>query len=140
MKNLKFLHSNAIVPIVLACLLSLGFLSGCAGSAMLRSPGAAEKYAVRLANEKCAQESGKKPFRTGRFPATHEGDRWLWGWLDAAGAEGYTAQVSFRSDRSQPEVRVFSIAQDQIDMESPDAPRLDAPGFEGDSFTKRPEP
>jgi hypothetical protein len=102
----------------------LGAFSACSGARASDSPAAAEKRAVSMANDRCEREFGKRPFRTGRFPATRSGERWLWGWLDAAGGQGYTAQVSFRTDGSGPETRIYSIAKEEFDMESPDAPRL----------------
>ena len=102
----------------------LGAFSACSGGRASNSPAAAEKRAVAMANDRCEQEFGKRPFKTGRFPATRSGERWLWGWLDAAGGQGYTAQVSFRADGSEPEARIYSIATEEFDMESPDAPRL----------------
>jgi hypothetical protein len=99
-------------------------LSACSVGRAPDSPARAEKRAVALANDRCEQDFGKRPFRTGRFPATLSGERWLWGWLDAAGGQGFTAQVSFRADGSEPETRIYSIAKEEFDMESPDAPRL----------------
>jgi hypothetical protein len=104
---------------------------GCAGPRAARSvdsPSAAEKVAVELANGKCRQEFGKSPFKTGRFPATRSGDRWLWGWLDPASAQGYTAQVSFHSDRSEAEVDIHYATEAQDELQSPDAPALYGPG------------
>jgi hypothetical protein len=102
----------------------LGVLSACSGGRAPNSPAGAEKRAVALANDRCEREFGKRPFKTGRFPATRSGERWLWGWLDAAGGQGFTAQVSFLADGSEPEARIYSIAAEDFDMESPDAPRL----------------
>lgn len=99
-------------------------LVSCSGGRAPDSPAAAEKRAVSLANDRCEQEFGKRPFKTGRFPATRSGERWLWGWLDAAGGQGYTAQVSFRAEGSEPEVLIYSIAEEAFDMEAPDAPRM----------------
>ena len=114
------------IGLLAACLLALSLmaLSACSGGRAPDSPAAAEERAVALANERCEQEFGKRPFKTGRFPATRSGERWLWGWLDAAGGQGYTAQVSFRADGSEPEARIYSIAAEDFDMESPNAPRL----------------
>ena len=107
-------------------LLAAGLLaqSACSGVRAPDSPDRVEKRAVAMANDRCEQEYGKRPFRTGRFPATLSGERWLWGWLDAAGGQGFTAQVSFRADGSEPETRIYSIAKEEFDMETPDAPRL----------------
>jgi hypothetical protein len=102
--------------------------SGCAGSrASVDSPSAAEKVAVELANGKCRQEFGKSPFKTGRFPATRSGDRWLWGWLDPASSQGYTAQVSFHADRSEAEVDIHYASEAQDEIDAPDAPALYGP-------------
>ena len=139
-KILQIPHSSAVllraahrtaIPTALRATLDFGLLamallalSACSGGRAPVSPEAAEKRAVALANDRCEQEFGKRPFKTGRFPATRSGERWLWGWLDAAGGQGYTAQVSFRADGSEAEARIYSIASEEFDMESPNAPRL----------------
>lgn len=135
MRSPKFLqipeHSAVFRRAILVMgLLAAGFgvltlsLSACSGGCAPNTPAGAEKRAVALANDRCEQEFGKRPFKTGRFPATRSGDRWLWGWLDAAAGQGYTAQVSFHADGSEQEARIYSIAREDFDMESPDAPRL----------------
>lgn len=73
------------------------------------------------------RDFGRKPFRTGYFPPTRDGSRWLWGWLDPAGGQGYTAQVSFNADGSLPEVALSFGEPSHVDMEEPNAPRLDDP-------------
>jgi hypothetical protein len=108
----------------LAALATVSGLSGCASGSATASPAAAEKYAVALANDRCEKEFGKRPFKTGRFPATQSGDRWLWGWLDGSGV-GYTAQVSFRADRSEADAKVYPATGEAFDMEAPNAPDLD---------------
>jgi hypothetical protein len=120
-RSAVFLRAALGVGLLAACLMAL---SACSVGRAPDSPAAAEERAVALANDRCEREFGKRPFKTGRFPATRSGERWLWGWLDAAGGQGYTAQVSFRADGSEPEARVYSIAAEDFDMESPNAPRL----------------
>ncbi len=102
-------------------------LSACAGNRPIHSASTAEKYAVELANDLCQRDSGKRPFRTGYIPASLSGDRWLWGWLDPATAQGYSVQVSFRVDRSEPTVSLSLHADAQPDMEEPNAPSLSQP-------------
>lgn len=79
---------------------------------------------MALANEKCMREFGREPFRTGYFPVSREGTRWLWGWLDPAGGQGYTAQVAFQADGSKPEVSISFGEPFHVDMEEPNAPSL----------------
>lgn len=103
------------------------WLIGCAAPRYIESTAEAEAKAVALANEKCMREFGREPFRTGYFPPSREGNRWLWGWLDPAGGQGYTAQVSFQADGSKPEVALSFGEPYHVDMEEPGAPSLNAP-------------
>lgn len=120
-----FLRSALGVSLLAASLVVLASpIASCSGGRAPNSPAAAEKRAVALANDRCEHEFGKRPFKTGRFPATLSGERWLWGWLDVKGGQGFTAQVSFRADGSEPEARIYSIAAEAFDMEAPNAPRL----------------
>jgi hypothetical protein len=127
MHILKFLQIPACMASI-AALTALSGLSACSGGRTPASPAAsaawAEKHAVTLANDRCEMEFGKRPFKTGRFPAARSGDRWLWGWLDGR-ETGYTAQVSFRSDRTEPDAKVYPASHDAFDMEAPNAPDLD---------------
>jgi hypothetical protein len=138
--NLKFLHSA--VSHLLVCAV-FAALTGCAGRGHIGSPGPAERFAVELANDACQRDFGNRPFRTGEFQATRSGDRWLWGWLDPAKCGGYSAQVSFRADKSEAEVRVSRVDPDRLDFEEPDAPSLDRE-LKKDSgsgpLTQQPEP
>lgn len=120
--KLKFLQ----FPIAACAIAAL--LGACAGAGKADSPAAAEKFAVSLANGKCLHEFGKRPFKTGAFPATRSGDRWLWGWLDAKETQGCTAQVSFHADQSEPVVDVRFGADSQVDTPEPDAPSLNGNG------------
>lgn len=117
--NLKYL--SIAVGLFLGC----SVLAGCAVHGKVKSPRTAEIFAVDLANEACEKDYGKRPFRTGAFPATRSDDRWLWGWLDPARGGGYSAQVSFRADKSKAEVQVSHVEPDRMDFEEPDAPSLD---------------
>ena len=139
LKNLQISRENAARSSALQALCALvaavslaafmGVLTACAGN-RTDSPAAAEKFAVSLANDRCEKEFGKRPFKTGRFPATRSDDRWLWGWLDAKAAEGYTAQVSFHADRTEPEAHVYATESEGYDMEAPNATPLNAPAPE----------
>ncbi len=122
MRKPKFLHLPALQAMALAA--SALALAGCAGTRAVSTPRDAENIAVELANDKCQHEFGKRPFKTGAFPAARSGDRWLWGWLDAKSGRGYTAQVSFHSDGTDPQVAVSLGAEGQVDLEDPDAPSL----------------
>ena len=109
------------------CVLATLTVSACAGNRQVTSAKKAERIAVDLANDLCQRDSGKRPFRTGVFPATQSDGRWLWGWLDPASAAGYSAQVSFRTDRSNPAVSLSTHATAQPDIEDPNAPSLAHP-------------
>jgi hypothetical protein len=153
LKNLQFSPVNAVICAFLAL---AALLAACAGNGAhpearaITSASAAEKYAVSLANDRCEKAFGKRPFKTGRFAAVRSGDRWLWGWLDAAEAKGFTAQVSFHADHSRPEANVYAAAEDPYDMEAPIATPLNAPAPEAvpaapearpdsQAFTRQPE-
>lgn len=140
MRILKFLQISACMAAI-AALTAVAGLSACSGGCapvtQAAGAAAAEKYAVSLANDRCEQEFGKRPFKTGRFSATRSGDRWLWGWLDGR-ESGYTAQVSFRADRTEADARVYPATGEAFDMEAPNEPDLD---FRPDSgvITRQPE-
>jgi hypothetical protein len=154
MRVLKFLQISACMAAI-AALAAVAGLSACSGArppasqaaastagddgtdAVVAAAATAEKYAVSLANDRCEREFGKRPFRSGRFPAIQSGDRWLWGWLDGR-ETGYTAQVSFRTNRTQPDARVYPAADEAFDMEAPNAPDLDFRP-DPDVITQQPE-
>lgn len=112
---------------------------GCAGTHSIESTAEAEAKAVALANEKCMRQFGREPFRSGYFPPSREGSRWLWGWLDPAGGQGYTAQVSFQADGTKAEVALSFGEPYHVDMEEPGAPRLNDPVPEPVSATQADE-
>ena len=79
-----------------------------------------------LANDKCQQVFGQRPFATGQFQVALVENRWQWGRRDPAGVNGYSATVSFRPDRSDAQVEVFFS--------------LDDNGLMFDGATRAPEP
>lgn len=114
--------ASTLLRLCALCVLVTLILTACAGNRQVTSARKAERIAVDLANDLCQRDSGKRPFRTGVFPATQSEGRWLWGWLDPASAAGYSAQVSFRTDRSNPAVSLSTHGTPGPDIEEPDAP------------------
>ena len=62
--------------------------------------------ASKLANDECEQLYRQRPFSTDLYPAELQGSIWQWGRYDPAGIHGFSADVSFRVDGSDPKVKV----------------------------------
>ena len=118
----KFLQHPFRFAAYAACAALVG---ACAGPQRIQDASLAERKAVELANAKCMHDFGREPFHTGYFTAVWSGDKWLWGWLDPAGGQGYTAQVSFKADGTDPEVALSFGEPSQVDIEEPNSPKLD---------------
>ncbi len=80
----------------------------------------AAELAARLANEKCKAAFDRQPFRPESYEAQLLGSRWHWGEIEPAGIAGYSADVEFNGDGSQPVVRV-AFHTDRIQPVTPDA-------------------
>jgi hypothetical protein len=63
--------------------------------------------AAKLANDECERIYGKRPFSGGLYRAELRGNTWCWGRLDPAGVDGFSAEVSFAQDGSNPKVKVY---------------------------------
>ena len=67
----------------------------------------AAHLASGLANQKCQEDFGRRPFSPADYKASVKQHRWTWGALDPGGIQGYSARVAFDLDGSNPEVEVF---------------------------------
>jgi hypothetical protein len=67
----------------------------------------AAEVAAHLANDECEKHSKRRPFSPEDYKAVFRHGRWHWGKFDPAGVDGYSAEVSFKKNGSDPEVEVF---------------------------------
>lgn len=88
-----------LVPLVLL------LLAACAAPPR-HTPHSAGALAARLANDRCQERYGARPFAPSDFAAEWQGGRWRWGGEDAQPVDGYSATVSFAPDGSAREVDV----------------------------------
>jgi hypothetical protein len=121
--------------------------AGCSSSHHLTNPRQAEQHALALANAKAKEVYGKEPFAPGQFPIILSQERWQWGRFDPAGVDGYSAQVSFRKDKTDPKVEVY-FSTDKSDLirrpsdaqpPAPTVPPEGQPRREGDPLPALPE-
>ena len=75
----------------------------------------ASVLAARLANDKCEQLRGKRPFSAESYTAEFTNNIWHWGRNDPAGIRGFSAEVSFAPDGSHPKVEVY-LNNDSLDI------------------------
>jgi hypothetical protein len=102
--------------------LSAGFLcwSGCsrtqqstscavvaAASGERLSVESAARLAAKLANDECERLYKKRPFAPETYQVRFADGHYHWGHIDPAGIGGYSAEVAFRADGTQPEVRIW---------------------------------
>lgn len=71
------------------------------------SPEEATEIAARLANDECEKHYKRRPFSPENYKAVFRDNRWHWGKFDPAGVHGYSAEVAFKKDGSDPKVEVF---------------------------------
>ena len=71
------------------------------------SPEEAATLAARLANDQCTRQYGKHPFTPKQYLAVLQGGMYHWGGLDAGAVGGFSAQVLFQQDGSEPHVEVY---------------------------------
>ena len=70
------------------------------------TPWAASERAAALANEKCQERYGTRPFTAEDFEAIMEGGRWTWGAAGERPIDGFAVEVSFEPDGRRPAVQV----------------------------------
>jgi len=68
---------------------------------------AAAARAAQLANDACLKQFGKRPFSAANWKARLVNEEWHWGEMDPKGIGGYSAEVKFKPDGSDPQVKVF---------------------------------
>jgi hypothetical protein len=106
-----------------------------AESVRISGPDDAAELAARLANDKCEQEYGLRPFAASDGPIELVRGRWVWGRVDALGPQGYSAVVSFERNGRLPLVRIYAVADDSFDprdyffdsIERPDGSYVEPP-------------
>ncbi len=67
----------------------------------------AAQLAAKLANGECERLFKRRPFEAGQYPAILRDGEYHWGVMDPGARGGYSAEVSFRPDGSQPSVQVY---------------------------------
>lgn len=67
----------------------------------------AARRAADLANDKCQQLYGRRPFYPDQYAVASEDGLYVWGRMDGGGPSGYSAVVKFRPDGSNPSVEVL---------------------------------
>ena len=94
---------------LLTSLLLLAMLLGCMNRAFLSQEGAAQ-LGAKLANEKyfkLFKTAANTRFSPSDYPAVLLGSRWHWGQHNPEGINGYSAEVRFNKDGSEPEVEIL---------------------------------
>ena len=59
------------------------------------TPVSAGALAARLANDRCQQVYGARPFQADDFEASQDAGRWHWGGSESGKVDGYEVDVSF---------------------------------------------
>jgi hypothetical protein len=77
--------------------LAAAVLSACAAAAPL-TPYSAGERAARLANDRCQERYGARPFRADDYEAEFVAGRWRWGGEGSRHVDGFSASVTFASD------------------------------------------
>lgn len=77
------------------------------------------EHAAQLANDKCEQEFGLRPFQADTFKLSfaEDRDRYEWGRLDPVGVNGYSARVSFNREGRDALVSVYWSVDSLSDFE-----------------------
>lgn len=73
---------------------------------LIVTPEQAAEHAANLANERAGNAFGKTPFTPQSYPPLRTGERWYWGVIQAPGICGYSAEIEFNTDGSDPSIRV----------------------------------
>ena len=63
--------------------------------------------AAKVANDRCEESFGNRPFTWVDFHPVQTKDRWIWGKLDLAGVHGYSTVVKMGVDGTNPDVTVY---------------------------------
>jgi hypothetical protein len=74
----------------------------------------AAQLAAKLANDECERFYKRRPFSASQHPAVVRDGQYHWGGLDQGAPGGYSAQVTFGQDGSEPKVEVY-FSTDRLD-------------------------
>ena len=88
--------------------------------------------ASELANERCAQLYGIRPFKPNQYVIERCGSRWRWGGLDVKAESGFSAEVVLEVDGTESEVDVY-FSNDMLLLPPEVLPAEDAPNLESPS-------
>lgn len=105
-------HRRVTALLEICIILFLAVCAGChsAGTSKLEKPlsqSQALELAVKLANEKSTAQYSVAPFELDSYRVLFSEGRWLWGGLDPAGINGYSANVTFDAFGMNRTVEVF---------------------------------
>jgi hypothetical protein len=97
-----------IAAICILCLFNTSLLlsDDAKDSIQINTPEKAAEFASKLANGKCQKSFGRSPFSPDSYSAQLIGSRWHWGKIEPFGIRGYSAEVEFNKDGSEPNVRI----------------------------------
>lgn len=95
-----------LVTIAISAFLKPPILQAEDGDTEITTQEQAAEFASELANKKCKESFAKAPFAPDSYVAKLLGSRWYWGKIEPAGIQGYSAEVEFNTDGSDPKVRV----------------------------------
>lgn len=102
-----------LVTIAISAFLKPPILQADDGETEITTPEQAAEFASELANKKCKESFAKTPFAPDSYAAKLMGSRWYWGKIEPVGIHGYSAEVEFNADGSDPKVRVV-LYTDQV--------------------------
>jgi hypothetical protein len=94
----------AAIPALLLGL-AAALLSACAAAAPL-TPYSAGERAARLANDRCQERYGARPFAADDYEAEFVEGRWRWGGEGSRPVDGFSASVVFERDGGRASVVV----------------------------------
>jgi hypothetical protein len=87
------------------------------GNAQIDTPEKAAALACELANEKAQNAFGVSPFTPESYSPRRIGSRWHWGKIEPPGIRGYSAEVEFNMDGSDPKVRTVLYTDTSYPMD-----------------------
>ena len=80
-------------------------------------PHAAATLAAKLANDSCAKQFyDRKPFSSDQHSTSFIEGRWVWGEYDPAGPGGFSAMVTFNSNGSDPDVKIWLSSDSAVNL------------------------
>ena len=76
------------------------------GNTQITTQEQAAEFASKLANKKCKESFKKSPFSPDSYVAQLSDSRWSWGKIEPPGINGFSAEIGFNIDGTEPEARV----------------------------------